>query len=376
MAKATVLIGDILESSAQTLVNTVNCVGIMGKGIALKFKERFPDMYEDYVRRCKARKVKLGQPYLYRRLIPPWIVNFPTKPHWRAVSSLDAIVQGMEYLEKHYKEWGITSLAVPPLGCGEGGLHWRLVGPTLYRHLSRLAIPVELYAPYGTPDEELEPAFLGGQAAGIGQGFLPSSRNRVEPGWVALVAILDRIEKEPYHWPVGRTFFQKIAYLATQSGIPTGLEYRRGSFGPFAAKLKKEIARLAAHSLIREKPLGNMFEVEVGPTFKDAYRAYERELSQWSPTIDRLADLLVRMDTKKAEIASTVYFAARSLAEKSPEKPSELDVLNEVMTWKRRRRPHLDKRDVAIAIRNLSALGWLDVNPSSELLPEEEAAST
>jgi len=115
-----VLIGDILESKAQTLVNTVNCVGVMGKGIALGFKKRFPDMYKDYLNRCKLGQIKLGQPYLYRRLIKPWILNFPTKEHWRSIASLDAMIKGMCYLKNHYKEWGITSIVVPPLGCGEG----------------------------------------------------------------------------------------------------------------------------------------------------------------------------------------------------------------------------------------------------------------
>ena len=76
-----VIMGDIFESRAQTLVNTVNCVGIMGKGIALEFKKRFPDMFEDYVKRCEAKQVRLGRPYLFERMFPPWILNFPTKNH-------------------------------------------------------------------------------------------------------------------------------------------------------------------------------------------------------------------------------------------------------------------------------------------------------
>src|SRR5262245_52928371 len=112
-----ILVGDLFQSGAQTLVNTVNCVGVMGKGVALEFKRRFPDMYEDYVARCAARQVRLGEPYLFHRPAPPWILNFPTKDHWRAVSRLADIVAGLESLEEHYREWGITSLAVPPLGC-------------------------------------------------------------------------------------------------------------------------------------------------------------------------------------------------------------------------------------------------------------------
>src|SRR4030042_4589310 len=111
----TVYVGDIFESKAQTLVNTVNCVCIMGKGIALEFKTRFPDMYDDYVQRCKNRRVRLGQPYLYKGLTPPWILNFPTKDHWRSVSRFEDIVAGLRYLRAHYHQWGIPSLAVPPL---------------------------------------------------------------------------------------------------------------------------------------------------------------------------------------------------------------------------------------------------------------------
>ena len=155
-----ILIGDLFASKMQTIVNTVNCVGVMGKGIALEFKKRFPDMYQDYVARCAAKQVRLGQPYLFRQLVPPWILNFPTKDDWRSVSRLSDIVAGLEYLEQHYQEWGITSLAVPPLGCGQGQLEWRVVGPTLFRYLSRFQVPVELYAPHGTPEHELASSFL------------------------------------------------------------------------------------------------------------------------------------------------------------------------------------------------------------------------
>jgi O-acetyl-ADP-ribose deacetylase (regulator of RNase III) len=178
--------GDILKSKVQTLVNTVNCVGIMGKGIALKFKERVPDMFNDYVERCNRNEVKLGKPYLFKRLTPPWILNFPTKGHWRSVSRIEDIVKGLKYLLQHYKEWGITSLAVPPLGCGQGQLEWKIVGPTLYRYLNQLDIPVELYAPYGTPHEELQPEFLD-QEIDIKPSEPGLAPERVKPAWVALV---------------------------------------------------------------------------------------------------------------------------------------------------------------------------------------------
>src|SRR5260370_30407525 len=127
----TVVTGNWLESKAQTLVNTVNCVGVMGKGIALEFKRHFPDMYADYEQRCAQEKVRLGEPYLYKRVTAPWILNFPTKGHWRSVSKLSDIVAGLDFVRKHYKEWGIQSIAVPPLGCGNGQLEWNIVGPTI-----------------------------------------------------------------------------------------------------------------------------------------------------------------------------------------------------------------------------------------------------
>jgi O-acetyl-ADP-ribose deacetylase (regulator of RNase III) len=155
------IVGDIFDSNAQTLVNAVNCAGVMGKGIALEFRKRFPSMYEDYVERCARKQVRLGQPYVYLRPSPPHIVNFPTKSHWRSVSRLEDILAGLEDMRQRYQEWGITSLAVPALGCGEGRLEWRVVGPILYHHLAQLAIPVELYAPAGVTTTELNTTFPG-----------------------------------------------------------------------------------------------------------------------------------------------------------------------------------------------------------------------
>lgn len=158
-AGVTVRVGDLLESDAQTLVNTVNCVGVMGKGIALDFKRAFPAMFEDYVERCAAGEVRLGEPYLWRPVdvqprtsdpVPasgPCVLNFPTKGHWRSRSRLSDITDGLDWLEAHREGWGIESLAVPALGCQNGGLRWDDVQPLLVERLGRLGIPVELYAP-------------------------------------------------------------------------------------------------------------------------------------------------------------------------------------------------------------------------------------
>lgn len=362
-------VGDIFLSGAQTLVNTVNCVGVMGKGIALEFKKRFPDVFDDYVRRCASGKVRLGRPYLYKRSVLPWIVNFPTKAHWRSVSNLNDIVAGLKHLEKHYKDWGITSLAVPPLGCGLGNLEWRVVGPTLFRHLSRFEIPVELFAPHGTPPEQLESGFL----SAVASVSKSSSAPKINPAWVGLVEILARVEREPYHWPVGRVMFQKMAYFATELGLPTGLQYARGSYGPFAGGMKQVLSALINNGLIVERQIGKMFSIKIGATYPDAAEAYADELKAWDSIIDRVVDLFLRLRTDQAEIAATVHFAAHRLLQKDQAAVTERDVFEAVLDWKRRRLPKLEEKEVARAIRNLNILKWISVKPSYDLpLPEEQ----
>lgn len=362
-----VKVGDLFQSESQTWVNTVNCVGVMGKGVALEFKKRFPDMFRDYAARCAAGEVRLGCPYLFKRVVAPWILNFPTKDDWRSVSRMSDIIAGLEHIARHYREWGIESLAVPPLGCGQGQLEWSVVGRTLYRELSRLDIPVELYAPFDVSEAETRPEFLSAAATG------PGPRPRVEPAWIAVVAALERLEREPYHWPVGRTTFQKIAYFATESGIPTGLRFERGSYGPHASDLKRQITVLANNGLIVEQRLGRMFRVLPGPTFGDALRRYADDIAPWAGAIEKIADLFQRIDTHRAEVAASVHFAAHRIV---PPGGTERDVLAAVMDWKIRRRPPLERDEVASAVRHLNALSWLSVGFSEDLgVPDPEAAA-
>jgi uncharacterized protein YwgA/O-acetyl-ADP-ribose deacetylase (regulator of RNase III) len=360
-------VGDVLGSKAQTLVNTVNTVGVMGKGIALAFRKRFPDMYEDYQKRCAEGRLRLGEPYLFKRSEPPWILLFPTKDHWRSVSRLADIRRGLEYLEAHFREWGITSLAVPALGCGHGKLEWRVVGPMLYRYLDRLGIPVELYAPHGTPPHQLSLDFMatGREAAGgpVGQ----PDATRIEPGLVAVVEVVRRLEGQLHHWPVGRTILQKLAYFAADVELPTGLEFTRGSFGPFAANLKEKLTQLVNNGLLEERRLGRMFAVSVGPAMEDASKSYALELGEAEPLIARLTDLFMRMDTRRAELAATVSYAARQLADELGRRPSECEVLTSILEWKMRRRPPFEESEIAETIRSLAALEWIQVEGSPDL---------
>lgn len=365
-----VQVGNIFDSDAQTLVNTVNCVGVMGKGIALEYKKRFPAMYADYVERCNQKEVRLGVPYLYKSLFPPYILNFPTKDHWRSVSLLEDIIRGLEYLVSKYKDWGIASLAVPPLGCGEGQLEWKIVGPTLYRYLSKLDIPVDLYAPFGTPSGQLDEQFLKDNSNGLSSNH--GEPRKIKVAWLALVEILRGIESQPYHWPVGRTTFQKIAFVATNEGLPTGLKFEKGSYGPYSSELKQLLTKLINNGLVKEHRNGRMFEIKVGPTYQDAYNQYNSKIKPWDEIIKKTIDLFMRIETKQAEITATVIFALNNVSQDKNERPTEMDVLNSVMSWKQKRRPPLKEETVANTIRNLAILNWLDVTPSESLPTSKE----
>jgi uncharacterized protein YwgA len=230
-----------------------------------------------------------------------------------------------------------------------------------------MEIPVELYAPFDTPHEELESEFLASTSRLPEKASGASEPRWIPAEWVGLVDIVRRIENEPYHWPIGRTTFQKIAYVATAEGLATGLFFERGSYGPYSPGLKALQIRLVNNGLIQESRHGQMLQIRVGPTFGDARSAYADTLGKYEALLERVADLFLRMTTLQAEITATVLFAGRSLRQTARELPSERDVLNEVLQWKQRRRPPLNTQEIALAVRNLAALGWLQARASADL---------
>ena len=141
--------GDIFNTTMQTIVNPVNCSKTMGRGLALKFKKKYPEMFTDYVIKSNTGELQIGKPYIYYGSVnTPNVINFPTKLHWRDPSRLRFIKSGLVYLVDHYKEWGIESIATPALGCGLGGLDWNAVLLIMEEELGKLdGIPVEIYQP-------------------------------------------------------------------------------------------------------------------------------------------------------------------------------------------------------------------------------------
>lgn len=146
MSNVTILNGNIFNSKAQTIVNTVNCVGVMGKGIALVFKLRYPSMFEVYQEYCKQKLIAVGKLWIYKgEPSNPWVLNFPTKTHWKLPSEYEYIEKGLQKFVDTYKEKGITSIAFPLLGAFNGGLDKDRVMDIMISYLSQCDIPVEIY---------------------------------------------------------------------------------------------------------------------------------------------------------------------------------------------------------------------------------------
>lgn len=155
MDNITIVRGNIFNTKAQTVVNTVNCVGVMGKGIALVYKLRYPNMFELYQSLCKQKLITIGKLWLYKGEVDaPWVLNFPTKFHWKYPSKLEYIEKGLKKFVETYQEHGITSVAFPMLGTYNGGLGKTEVMALMIKYLSQCHIPIEIYEydPLATDD--------------------------------------------------------------------------------------------------------------------------------------------------------------------------------------------------------------------------------
>lgn len=148
MAHINYRMGSIFDSNTHVIVNPVNCKGVMGKGLALAFKQRYPDMFTVYQHECQTGKLQIGRPTLYRASTP-WILNFPTKYHWHPPSKLEYLERGLDYFVANYKKAGIQSIAFPKLGAQNGKLSWDEVGPLMAKYLSQIDIDVYIYIAEG-----------------------------------------------------------------------------------------------------------------------------------------------------------------------------------------------------------------------------------
>lgn len=367
----------MFKSPAKTLVNTVNCVGVMGKGVALEFKKRWPGLMSDYEKKCALGLVKLGKPYVYKDLAGTSIVNFPTKGHWRSASRLADIEEGLIYFLDNYKDWNIESIAFPPLGCGNGGLEWDVVGPLMYKLLSKVDIPVEIFAPFGTPANKLTIDFLSpSQHRLFEERAHKGTRGpKLNPNWLVMLEVMDQLEQQPYAPKVGRTIFQKICHAITALGVPTDLDFKKASYGPFSEQVQKVLGTLANANLVQEVQLGRMNHLKTGPEYEKIRQKHSDVLAANRSKIDKTVDLFSRIkNTEQAEEVATVFFAVSKLKEdQNVQIVPESEVFDFVLAWKKAWNTDEKRTSIASAIRNLAMLGWIRVS-LSDCLPLNEFA--
>lgn len=230
--------GNLLNAPVEALVNTVNTEGVMGKGIALQFKQAYPDMFRAYEAACKAKEVRLGHVHIYDLggLVggPRWIVNFPTKGHWKAKSRIEDVATGLEDLVQKIRELGIRSIAVPPLGCGYGGLDWNDVEPLIVDAFDRLPeVDVKLYPPSGTPDVSTMP--------------IRTERPKMTPGRAALIAIIKRYQQGMFDPFISLLEVHKLMYFLQEAGQRLNLQYEAREYGPYAKNLRQVLIKLDGH---------------------------------------------------------------------------------------------------------------------------------
>jgi len=363
-----VLIGDLFVSKMQTKVNTVNCVGVMGKGIAKLFKQQYPEMYEDYADRCRAKEIKEGIPYLYIDLFGNRILNFPTKNHWKGLSNLESIKKGLDIIIENYQEWGIESIAFPPLGCGNGGLLWLQVGPVMYQKLSLLKIPVEIYAPHGTGKEYLSKEFL--TSAPDTNAKAQILDKEIPGSWIVILEILHRLGKMKYTVPVGKTVFQKICYMTNLTGLNTGLQFKKGSYGPYSPDIQRIYDVFGRENLIRVSKHGNYTKTETGIEYPSLRNKRSDLLLEHEEKISRVVDLFSRIKSAEhaEEIGTIMYALDRKTEGGKVNFVSEEDFYNFIISWKKDWDTPQKRESVASSIRYLATMGWVVMNYSEGLV--------
>lgn len=227
--------GNLLESDAEALVNTVNCVGVMGKGIALQFKQAFPENFKIYEKACKNNEVVPGEMFVYSinsMFNPQFIINFPTKRHWKGKSRLEDIQSGLVGLIKTIRQYNIKSVALPPLGCGNGGLNWDIVRPMIEEAVMQIPdVQFNIYAPLGSPDSDK-----------IKIGTVKPKLTRAR---ALLIKIMELYGAPGYKLSLLEV--QKLAYFLQESGETLKLNFVQAKYGPYAENLNHVLQRLEGH---------------------------------------------------------------------------------------------------------------------------------
>ncbi len=336
--------GNLLEADAEALVNTVNCVGVMGKGIALQFKQAFPDNFRAYARACRAGEVQLGRMLTVatdRLTNPRYIINFPTKRHWRGKSRLEDITAGLDALLAEVRRLGIRSIAVPPLGCGNGGLDWAEVRPLIEAALGDLPeVQVFVYEPQGAPAAEA----------------MPVATRR--PALTRARSLLIRL-MELYRIPGYRLSLleiQKLAYFLQAAGEPLRLSYGRNKYGPYAENLNFVLQKLEGHFIRGYGDRSRDAEVYLLPGAVEEARAVLAEAPDAAQRLERVARLIQGFETPYGmELLATVHWVGQEDSQALTDLPT---AVARVQEWNPRKRLVFPPHHIRVAWQRLQDERW------------------
>ncbi|MCB1455501.1 MAG: macro domain-containing protein [Rhizobiaceae bacterium] len=336
--------GDILRADVEALVNTVNCVGIMGRGIALQFKNDFPENFKAYEAACEREEVQPGKMFVFetRTLTnPKFIINFPTKRHWRGKSRMEDIDSGLKALVEEIRTRSIRSIAIPPLGSGLGGLNWADVRPRIVRSLRGLnGLQVIVFEPNSAP---------------------VATKSREVPnmtaGRAALVVLMHRYLSGLMDPFVTLIEIQKLMYFMQEAGEPLRLKYIKHHYGPYADNLRHVLTKIEGHLVSGYHDGGDAPEkqLELVPgAVKDAEAFLDAD-GDTRNRFDRVGKLVEGFETPFGlELLATVHWVASRENATSTE-----DAVDKVYAWNDRKK-RFSPRQIGIAFETLRAKGWVN----------------
>lgn len=339
--------GDILKDDADALVNTVNCVGVMGRGIALQFKKAFPANFKAYAAACKEELVQPGRMFVYKtgRLeAPRYIINFPTKRHWRGKSSMSDIEAGLEALAETVREKGIRSIAIPPLGSGLGGLEWSDVKERIEAAMEPLTdVRVAIYEPKGAPASDK----------------MAHSREapNMTPGRAALVELMHRYLAGLLDPFVTLLEVHKLMYFMQEAGEPLKLRFNQAPYGPYAENLRHVLNAIEGHLVAGYDDGGDAPDKQL-KLVPGATEDAERFLEQHADTRSRFDKVTALVEGFESpfglELLSTVHWVMKQ------GKPASVDdVVERTYAWSPRKK-QFTPRQVGIAVNVLAQKGWVE----------------
>lgn len=336
--------GDLLQSGAEAVINTVNCVGVMGKGIALQFKQAFPRNYDAYRRACDAGEVRLGEMFVFdtgSMINPRWIINFPTKGHWKAKSRLSDIETGLEDLKRVILENEIRSIAVPPLGCGNGGLDWAEVEPVIRRALGDLdQVDVRLFAP--------------GAAPKVDEMRVGTTRPNMSRGRALVLTLLGLYGAAGYRHSLLEV--QKLTYFLQAAGEDLKLGFQKYQYGPYAENLNHVLQRIEGHFIRGYGDRSQAAEIAVLEGGRQEAEAYLAGDEAARDRLDRVAELIAGFETPYGlELLSTVHWVLIHDAEASGD-PDR--VVQAVHAWNPRKAAVMREPHIRTALDHLQRNGW------------------